>query len=152
MINDELLNKFDRIEDLLVSEEILGTFLEGNLRGSEFREVQNYIHADAVVSDLIDIIEDDINGANDLDLSYELGIESMIGSDDIYANIVLPEISSFEMNSLIDSSSSLTDDIILGCDCHKFVNDKGHFLHSDNHDNNHHHDPGLDFGMMDNIE
>ena len=32
------LNKFDDLEDLPVSEEMLGAYLEGNLHGAEFRE------------------------------------------------------------------------------------------------------------------
>ena len=31
MINEELLSKLDRIEDLPVSEEMLGAYMEGNL-------------------------------------------------------------------------------------------------------------------------
>lgn len=35
MIDEELLNKFDRIQDLPVSEEMLGAYMEGNLNDAE---------------------------------------------------------------------------------------------------------------------
>lgn len=40
MISDELLSKFDRIEDLPVSEEMLGAYIEGNLSGSEIDNME----------------------------------------------------------------------------------------------------------------
>lgn len=60
MINDDLLSKFERIEDLPISEEMLGAYIEGNLRGAEMREVQNLIHNDNFVADFSNMIEDDI--------------------------------------------------------------------------------------------
>ena len=47
MINDELLAKFDRIQDLPVSEEMLGAYLEGNISDSELNVVQTAISSDA---------------------------------------------------------------------------------------------------------
>ena len=35
MIDEELLNKFDRIQDLPVSEEMLGAYMEGNTSDDE---------------------------------------------------------------------------------------------------------------------
>lgn len=40
MIDEELLNKFDRIQDLPVPEEMLGAYLEGNLNEEEERFVE----------------------------------------------------------------------------------------------------------------
>lgn len=40
MINDELLAKFDRIQDLPVSEEMLGAYLEEELTPSELFEIE----------------------------------------------------------------------------------------------------------------
>ena len=47
MINDELLDKFDKIQDLPVSEEMLGAYLEGKLSNEE----NEFVH-DAIESDL----------------------------------------------------------------------------------------------------
>ncbi len=61
MIDDELLAKFDRIQDLPVSEEILGTYLEGNLRGFELHEVQNLIEFDNNLADFCDNLSNDLS-------------------------------------------------------------------------------------------
>lgn len=61
MIDDELLAKFDRIQDLPVSEEMLGAYLEGNLRGFEPREVQNLIEFDNNFADFFDNLSNDLS-------------------------------------------------------------------------------------------
>lgn len=43
MIDDELLAKFDRIQDLPVSEEMLGAYIEGALNRSELSEIRSII-------------------------------------------------------------------------------------------------------------
>lgn len=45
--------KLDALMELPVSEEMLGAYLEGNLHGSELREVQNIIEQDSFVVDII---------------------------------------------------------------------------------------------------
>lgn len=45
--------KLDALMELPVSEEMLGAYLEGNLHGSELREVQNIIEQDSFVADII---------------------------------------------------------------------------------------------------
>lgn len=153
MISDELLSKFDRIEDLPVSEEMLGAYLEGNLHGSEFREIQNYIHDNDDVLGLIDIVENDIDILNDVDESFDNSINPFVDAGETLADFNLPEIEFLTASSLIDSSSSLMDDIILGGESCNFIEDERHIHHLDNIDNNYsHHDPELDFGRTDNIE
>lgn len=58
-------NKFDSLQDLPISEEILGAYVEGNLRGSELREVSNLLSADDNLSDLVQSVE---SVGTDLDL------------------------------------------------------------------------------------
>lgn len=53
MISDELLNKFARIEDLPVSEEMLGAYLEGNLSDNEVSRILPIINQDDIVSNLV---------------------------------------------------------------------------------------------------
>lgn len=43
MINDELLAKFDRIQDLPVSEEMLGAYLEDNLSAVENLQIEQQL-------------------------------------------------------------------------------------------------------------
>lgn len=53
MIDDELLNKFDRIQDLPVSEEMLGAYVEGNLSDFEKSEIESVLFADTFLSDMV---------------------------------------------------------------------------------------------------
>lgn len=53
MINEELLSKLDRIEDLPVSEEMLGAYMEGNLDFFEEANISSIIQTDAYLSHLI---------------------------------------------------------------------------------------------------
>ena len=152
MISDELLNKFDRIEDLPVSEEMLGAYLEGNLHGSEFREINNIIHDDSTLFNLVGIVENDIDFINDKNYSVGTELGSLYEYNDVLADFSLPEIDMLEPQSLIDSSSSMTEDSISGCACHKFVSDdnESNFHHSDATEHGHdqhlnHHE--LDLGM-----
>lgn len=66
-------DKFDDLFDLPISEELLGAYIEGSLRGSEFREVQNLLSDDLNLSELMDCVEKEI--------SYDLydSIESFDG-------------------------------------------------------------------------
>ena len=61
MINDELLNKFGRIEDLPVPEEMLGAYLEGNLDLLESSQIEFQISTDSYLSGLVDDVKlDDV--------------------------------------------------------------------------------------------
>lgn len=56
MISDELLSKFNRIQDLPVSEEMLGAYLEGNLNQKEAEFVGTSISEDQYVMELVEAI------------------------------------------------------------------------------------------------
>lgn len=47
MIDDELLNKFDRIQDLPASEEMLGAYMEGNTNDEESLYIENLLSFDS---------------------------------------------------------------------------------------------------------
>ena len=68
MISDELLNKFDRIEGLPVSEEILGAYLEGNLNEDEISEIIPVISQDGIVSNLMISIEETQSDENNFEI------------------------------------------------------------------------------------
>lgn len=53
------ISKFDFIEELPVSEEMLGAFLEGSLMGAEVRDVSNFVESNSIISDLINELEVD---------------------------------------------------------------------------------------------
>lgn len=54
MINDDLLAKFDRIQDLPVSEEMLGAYVEGNVSDGEALGISSMMANDAGLSSLYD--------------------------------------------------------------------------------------------------
>lgn len=147
------INKFDDLQDLPISEEMLGAYLEGNLHGSEFREVNNFILSDTAAVSLIDTVEADLDFIRDLDLSYQQSTIDTNVSEDLFSKITLPEISILGMDCLIKTSSPLNDDIILGGECANSIGDDDLSLNSDNPSHGyHHHDPELDNGMSDNFE
>lgn len=147
------INKFEDLQDLPISEEMLGAYLEGNLHGSEFREVNNFIISDTGVVSLIDTVEADLDFIRDLALSDQQGTIDTGVSEDLFSKIALPEISILGLDSLSETSSPLNDDIILGGECANFIDDDDHTFNSDNLSHGyHHHDSELDNGMSDNFE
>lgn len=83
MIDDELLSKFDRIEDLPVSEEMLGAYLEGNLDDAESLEISSIVDSNPNIS------------AISFEINNEVSFEHNNLEDTSHANIEdfsLPEI------------------------------------------------------------
>ena len=74
-------DKLDVLMELLISEEMLGAYVEGNLHGSELREVQNIIERDSFVADLILNAEDFAQISNDLSDMWMSGQDFGIGED-----------------------------------------------------------------------
>lgn len=96
MISDELLNKFASIEDLPVSEELLGAYLEGNRDDAECIIVNNAIDSFSDVSAIVIEIQS-IENSNPLgipDFSIITEVSSIVG------DIELPDVSD---NILSDS-------------------------------------------------
>ena len=56
MIDEELLNKFDRIQDLPVSEEMLGAYMEDNLDSTENSQIESLLSMDSHLSELLENI------------------------------------------------------------------------------------------------
>lgn len=59
MIDEELLNKFDRIQDLSVSEEMLGAYIEGSIGSNDASLIELAMSQDAELSDFVDSITRD---------------------------------------------------------------------------------------------
>lgn len=64
MIDDELLNKFDRIQDLPASEEMLGAYMEGNTNDEESLYIENLLSFDSGFSSLVDSLGDELGDSN----------------------------------------------------------------------------------------
>lgn len=118
MISDELLNKFDHIEDLPVSEEMLGAYLEGTLDPFESANVESEISSDNHLSSFVEsIAHDDVTSVLDnlehqiLDSSYPV----------FMSDIQLPDLYGEAMNYSI-----YEDRMVAACcpyDFFKSVND-----------------------------
>lgn len=89
MIDEELLSKFDRIQDLPVSEEMLGAYLEGNLSDSESIEVSTMIDTNPDLSFIF--FETDALDTDIISDSY-----SFEGAELISTDFDIPEINDVE--------------------------------------------------------
>lgn len=94
MIDDELLNKFDNINDLPVSEEMLGAYLEGNLDALEDVMVGSIYESHPDVKELVSYALDD---TPDVQSDFLNEIEADIVED---IEPELPEIPVFELQEL----------------------------------------------------
>lgn len=59
MINDDLLRKFDSIDDLPVSEELLGAYLEGNVNPIERSHIEYEMSEDSELSSFVNELDYD---------------------------------------------------------------------------------------------
>lgn len=105
MIDDELLAKFDRIQDLPVSEEMLGAYFEGNLGNSDSELVSNAISHDLFLMNLS-------HEAEITSEVYEMGSENpdVFFHDDV---IDLVDSDLFtDVHETIESSIPMSDDLL----------------------------------------
>ncbi len=137
MIDKELLAKFDRIQDLPISEEMLGAYLEGNLQESELHEVQNLIEFDNNFSNFCDNLSNDLSFVESIQFAgtnFRSANEMTFSSIPVIVESVLPTIPSCLSESIIEIDHDMFDNVVLGS------NDKSHFdLQNDDpqHTNNH---------------
>lgn len=107
MIDDKLLDKFNRIQDLSVSEEMLGAYLEGTLQGAELDAISKQISSDSNLSEILnETIEtndedfEEVSPPWDIyegDYGYwELGLPPVISEEEL---IKLDEISDVEIEN-----------------------------------------------------
>ncbi len=104
MIDEELLNKFDRIQDLPVSEEMLGAYMEGNLNDAESILVSTMLDSNPDLSLLSYEVESYINDA------FE--DSSIIDQGDMFtSDFVLPAIETPQSVMILPTMS---DDLEVG--------------------------------------
>lgn len=95
MIDKELMSKFDRIQDLSVSEEMLGAYLEGNLSPKEYFDIESTIGENEYLKEIVDINHE--YGFNS-DILDEISIEAIdlpLIPDDSFIELDLAYSSSF---------------------------------------------------------
>lgn len=98
MIDDELLAKFDRIQDLPVSEEMLGAYIEGGLSEVESIQLSTMINSYPEVSTVISEIE--ISPSDFMESAYM----SLDGLDIDDINVGLPNLN--DIDALLGQLSS----------------------------------------------
>lgn len=122
MIDDELMNKFDSIEDLPMSEEMLGAYLEGNLTEGEISDVELMIQYHPHVCELYE----DVTQSVDLPyVSHDvtetigcIGITSLnadpniVDSDDLGLSNILSDFDLPTLDDMIHSGDSLNNNNI----------------------------------------
>lgn len=107
MIDEELLDKFDRIQDLPVSEEMLGAYMEGNLNDAESILFSKMLDSNPDLSLLSYEVESYINDA--------LEDSSIIDQGDIFtSDFVLPAIETHQSEMILPTMS---DDMEVGALC-----------------------------------
>lgn len=72
----ELLQQFGDIQELPISEEVVGAYLEGNLGGAELRDIQNVLNSDASFYKMIESIGDIDKNMDELVNSSSAIVES----------------------------------------------------------------------------
>lgn len=100
MIDDELMKKFDSIEDLPLSEEMLGAYLEGNLSPIEIFDIESTIGENEYLKEIVDINHE--YGFNS-DIIDEISIEAI----DLP---LIPDDSFIELDLVYSSSFPETED------------------------------------------
>lgn len=109
MIDENLLNKFNQIEDLPVSEEMLGAYLEGNLDSFESSQIDSLLSNDSQLSNFVDdISHDDISSILD-NIEHKLYDSSHPA---VISDIELPD-----SDDII--SSSINEDLLGAVDLHE---------------------------------
>lgn len=94
---DDIINRFDDIPNLPVSEEMLGAYLDGNLEGDELRDVGYMVQEDSLMNYI----------ANEVSTDSSMEIE--VPDIDLESIPNLPEIVDFVP---FDNSFELQDEII----------------------------------------
>lgn len=114
MISDELLSKFDRIEDLPVSEEMLGAYMEGNLNDAEFVKISSIIDSDSNLSYIsFGIVTEEFSAESELssteDDNYIASLVELPIIDENIGDFNPPDISHNIEIATLDDSQSFND-------------------------------------------
>lgn len=115
MIDDELLAKFDRIQELPVSEEMLGAYLEDSLDDTSLSAIESLILNDESIQDILNSgIENDSVSLVD-DIHYDMVNIDMIELPDVdlYYDDIDGSFQTHQLNHIdsIPFAASISDDI-----------------------------------------
>lgn len=143
MIDEELLNKLDRIQDLPVSEEMLGAYMEDNLSPTEALDVESAIQEYDYLKDIMYPIAEYNTDIDDISIdSTPSEFELPTLPDDSFIELDLEYSPSFPELEVIDSMADCTvDNVYSHEDCYtdntidnQFEDDDASFDSSDDND------------------
>lgn len=82
---NDIIQQFNDVQDLPISEEIIGAYLEGNLAGADLRDVQNLLNSDDSLFNMVESLGDIDKGMDNLISTPRAGIEtpSVLGVGDL---------------------------------------------------------------------
>ena len=85
---NEIIQQFNDVQDLPISEEIIGAYLEGNLAGADLRDVQNLLNTDDSLFKMVESLGDIDKGIDALISTPTANVEipSVLGLDDLNNN------------------------------------------------------------------
>lgn len=143
MIDEELLNKFDRIQDLPVSEEMLGAYMEDNLTPIEVQDVESAIQEYDYLKDIMYPIAGCNTDIDDIAIdSTPSEFELPTIPDDSFIGLDLEYTPSFTELDVIDSMADCAvDNVYSQEDCYtdntidnQFEDEDASFDSSDDND------------------
>lgn len=135
MIDEKLLNKFARVKDLPVSEELLGAYLEDNLDNFDSSQIMSAISSDEILSDLLERVS--VTNNEEKDLAALNGVSFNSGINSVLQDITFPinfEESSTILNELAECLDFGANDVLGIFPDHQFASDyspKENFILSD---------------------
>lgn len=82
---NDIIQQFNDVHDLPISEEIIGAYLEGNLAGADLRDVQNFLNTDDSLLNMVESLGDIDKGMDALMSTTRAGIgtPSVLGGGDL---------------------------------------------------------------------
>lgn len=145
-------DKFDELNDLPISEELLGAYIEGSLRGPEFREIESLLSDDAPLSNFVSAIEEEYSPTQ-FDTFYEADSITRLSVADYfdqsnYTDLVIPSIDTYNLISELPLNSDINFE-----SQHDFVGEDSHHLDDlSGNDSNFNNSSSHDNGMNDNYD
>lgn len=124
---EELLSQFENIQDLPVSEETLGAYLEGNLEPEQMAEVYDYISGSDALQDLT---------AELYDIPEDVDVMSVLSpTDGLESDVVIIEDDAVESADDVvvveDDTILRDDDVVLSDDYNGVISE--HDIHMDDY-------------------
>lgn len=111
MIDEELLSKFDRIQDLPVSEELLGAYYEGKTTPSESLSIQSSISYDYSLQNILSNLSQDQDNSNNYSFDGEIDFPQDSFFTDVFENIESMKDLTRSYNTIGEDAQNMQDPV-----------------------------------------